>query len=94
MSYQITIKKIEQVKVTRRGEYGVIDKRPWTDQELAEEMSSMYRGKEQFLEKNPLRQVMGYQPNREEVEDKETKVLEQTVESLDLAAVIKAVNGL
>jgi hypothetical protein len=91
MSYKITITKLESIEVTRKGDWCVVDKRPWTEAELGEEVANHYGNKAGFLEKNPLKEVRDYAPSWKGVE---TKVLEQTVENIDLAAVIKAVNGL
>jgi hypothetical protein len=94
MKYKITITKIETKTVTKRGDYTIIDKRPWTDKELSEALSSHYGDKKDFLAKNPLKEVRDYAPSWQGVENEEIEVLKQTVETLDLAAVIKAVNGL
>lgn len=94
MKYKITITKIETKTVTKRGDYTIIDKRPWTDAELSEALSSHYGDRKDFLTKNPLKEVRNYAPSWQGVENEETEVLKQTVETLDLAAVIKAVNGL
>lgn len=96
MKYEITIKKTEEVTRLKKGEWGVVDKRPWTEEELSEQVShSFYRSNpNQFLERNPLKELMGYQPERDTVETVETEILKQTVNNLDLAAVIKAINNL
>lgn len=95
MKYTITITKVEEVPVVKRGAYTIIDRRPWTEQELDNERQYCFgEGKEKWLAKNPLKDVLGYAPDVEVIENKETKVLEQTVESLDIPAVIKAINGL
>jgi hypothetical protein len=91
MKYQITIKKIETKTVTKQGAYTVIDTKPWAAELLDDEV---YGGKEQFLKSNPLKEIRGYAPSYEGIETVETEVLKQTVETLDLAAVIKAINGL
>ncbi len=92
MSYKITITKIEEVKATKEREYRVIDHRPWTQKELDDNVS--YEPVEKFLERTPLKQVMGYAPEVETTKPVETEVLKQTVDELDLAAVIKAINRL
>lgn len=92
MKYQITIKKIETNTVTKRGDYTVIDKKPWDESTLADER--VYGGKEEFLKRCPLKEIMGYAPSWQGVETVETEVLKQTVDELDLPAVIRAVNGL
>jgi hypothetical protein len=90
--YVVTIKEIEDVPHTERGSWTVIDKRPWTTHEMAEE--SGLHNTDRFLKDNPLKEVLGYAPDRETRKIVETELLRQTVETLDLAAVIKAVNGL
>jgi len=97
MSYKITITKIETKKVIKEGEYQVIGERIWTERELDEAKRIKARiglSEEKFLEKNPFKEVRGYAPDFESSEEIEIKVLEQTVENLDLSAVIKAVNGI
>ncbi len=44
--------------------------------------------------KTRIEAIMGYTPEIEKKVVQERKVLEQTVETLDLASVIKAINGL
>ena len=94
MKYKITITKIETVQSTEQGDYTIIDRRPWTKKELDEEKSHAYGDGKTFLEKNPLKEIRGYAPARSIEKAVETEVLKQTVETLDLSAVIRAVNGL
>lgn len=94
MKYKITITKIETVQSTEQGDYTIIDKRPWTEKELDEEKSRAYGDGKSFLEKNPLKEIRGYAPARSVEKAVETKVLKQTIEQLDLPAVIKAINNL
>ena len=94
MKYEITIKKIEPRTITKRGEYTVIDKRPWTEQELNEVNTRIYGSTDDFLSKNQLKEVHGYTPSWEGFELVETELLKQTVDKLDLNEVIRAVNGL
>lgn len=93
MAYKITIEKIETLTVTRQGAWVVIDKRPWNGVELDEKTSYRQGGFEEFLKDNPLKEVMGYAPNISAQETKETVVLEQTVEALNIRAVINAINA-
>lgn len=93
MKFKITITKIEEKTVTKRGEYTIIEKRPWTDEEI-DKAAGAYGDFASFVEKNPLREIRDYAPNWQGIEQVETEVLKQTVETLDLAAVIKAVNGI
>lgn len=93
MSYLITITKIETTTKTENGPWTVIDRRPWTDEELAK-ATPFYGDKGEFLKTNPLKEVQGYAPNREVQSTKDTQIFTQKVEELDLAAVIKAINGI
>ncbi len=94
MKYQIIITRIDTKKTTKRGEYTVIDKVPWTQKELSKASDEIYGTSVNFLNENPLREVRGYAPNYEALESVSTQVLQQEVEDLDLAAVIKAINKL
>ena len=95
MSYEITVKKITEREVVRRGEWRVIDKRPWTDDELQQErISSYYHNEQGVLSRAPLKEVLGYCPDVCVTETVETELLKQTVDDLDLAAVVKAINKL
>lgn len=90
MSYTVTIVKNEQVKSMKQGEWTTVDKRPWTESEM--QASANYWDKS--VDKEPLKEIRGYAPDREVIESKEVQVLRQTIDTLDLAAVIKAINGL
>lgn len=92
MSYKIIITRIEQEKQEKDGEWTVIDNRPWTEKELAE--SARYSREEEFAKTTPLKEIRGYAPPREVIVNVDVKVLEQTVDTLDLAAVIKAINNI
>lgn len=92
MSYKITITKIESKTVTKRGDYTIVDRVPWTEKDIVDERT--YGSRESFLKSNPLKEIRDYAPSWQGVETVEIEVLKQTVEELDLAAVIKAVNGL
>jgi hypothetical protein len=91
--YRITITKVESKQTTRQGAWVVIDERPWTSKELE---GSVYSGQsnQQFLDKNPLKEIKGYAPDVSVTEEREIEVLKQNVEDLDIAAVIKAINKL
>lgn len=92
MPYKIVINRIEKEQVEERGEWRVIDKRPWTAAELSD--AAPFAQTESFAAKNPLKEICGYTPSRTVTREIDVKVLEQTVETLDIAAVIKAINGL
>jgi len=91
MTYEIIIKKREIKPVTKRGEYTTVGKVPWTEDELDQKI---YRGLEEFLKENPSKSVYGYAPDYQSTETTETELLRQTVDELDLPAVIKAINKL
>ncbi len=93
MPYEITIKKIDTKTVTKRGDYSVVDTRPWTTKELADE-SYHREAVAHFLERNPVKEIRDYAPDWQGLETTQTEILKQTVETIDLAAVIKAINGL
>lgn len=90
MKYKIEITKAETKTVTKRGDFTVIEERPWTKEELDEATDHFRKADDQPT----LKQVRGYAPNFQEVINTQVKVLEQTVEDLDLAQVIKAINNL
>lgn len=92
--YKITITKIEEKTVTRKGDWTIVDKRPWTEKELSDALSSHYGSTKDFLDKNPLKEVRDYSPSWQGIESNEIKVLEQTVSEIDLTAVIKAINNI
>jgi len=92
MKYKIVITKIEDKTTRKQGDWTVIEKRPWTEKDFRDESDKVYGSAKDFFEKNPLNSVYGYTPEREVTVQEEVKVLEQTVETLDLAAVIKAIN--
>ena len=91
--YIVTVREVSEITSIERGDYTVIDKRPWTEGELAN--AGFGRSDAPFfLKESPLKEIRGYAPDRETVKTVETELLRQTVETLDLTAVIMAVNGL
>jgi len=90
MSYEIIIKRKETKPVRKRGEHTVIEKVPWTDAEIEKRSENYYNTREM----DPMRLVYGYAPDYDGLETVETELLKQTVDELDLSAVIKAINGL
>jgi hypothetical protein len=94
-AFKITITRVEEKTVTRRGEHKLLEKRPWTQAELSDERGYAFReDRSKFLDGTPLKEIYGYAPSFEATETVEVKLLEQTVEAIDLAAVIKAINNL
>lgn len=94
MPYQITITKIDTATKMKEGAWTTVDRRPWTDEELNEAAGAYGKSKDSLIEKEPLKEVRGYAPNRPAEETTSTVILTQTVEELDLASVIKAINNL
>jgi len=90
--YRIVITKIETRTVKKRGAHEIIEERPWTKEEFSDE--TMYQGPDAFLKSNPLKRVYGYAPSWQGVETEETELLKQTVDELDVQAVIRAVNNI
>lgn len=93
MPFTITITETKLVTTEETGAFCVVDEVPWTEDTI-EDKRKMFQSKEELLAANPLHKIYGYSPKRPITRTVETKVMEQTVEALDLAAVIKAVNGL
>lgn len=92
MKYKITITKIEEVTSTEKGDWREVSSKPWTNEELSDKARGY--NEEDFLKDNPLNKKWGYTPDREVTKSEETQILAQTVDELDVAAVIKAVNGI
>lgn len=90
MSYEIIIKRKEIKEVTKRGEFTMVSKVPWTDEEIAKRSESFYTSRQM----DAMREVKDYAPDWNGIETVETELLKQTVEELDLAAVIRAINKL
>ena len=83
--YKITIEKIETEKITKKGEWGTIEKRPYTKKEM--------EGKYNIEEFNgKLKEFFGYQPEYQTIREKTTLILEQSIKELDLNTVLIAVN--
>lgn len=103
MSYQITIKKIENVTREEPGPYGVIEEL-FISTEGYDELSFDERKKWQPVEMQEgyarakggdyKKQIYGQTPKRPMTREVTATVFEQTVDDLDMAAVIKAVNRL
>ena len=85
--YKITIEKIVTEKVTKQGEYGVIETRPYT----VEEMKNVNNPEDY---KGAIKDVRGYKPSYETLREVKTTILEQTVENIDLNTVLIAINNI
>ena len=85
-TWKITITKVSDKKVIETGQYTVIEKRPYSKEELKDSGDPEYYKKQ-------LKEIRGYTPEREIVIAKEIEIYKQIVENLDLVEVIDAVNG-
>ena len=86
--YTITIEKTETKRKLVQGDWVIIEQRPWTQKEMDEAFG-------QFDPKpHPLKEIRGYPPAREQNVMKTSQVFQQTIEDIDLSAVIMAVNNL
>lgn len=93
--FKITIEEIKTTKVMQDGPWVVIDRIPWTNDELEEKASNAYGARhETLIQKEPLHEIRGYAPQKEVTEKTTTKIFEQTVDDLDMSDVIKAINRL
>jgi hypothetical protein len=88
--YKITILKIVKVKRLEDPKWQVVDERLYTEQEATEASQRIYRD----ISPSETKKVYGYPPPNE-VECEEThECFSQRVDDMNLAEVIKAVNGL
>ena len=85
--YKVTIEKIENITALEKGAWVKVADVPYSkdDMETTFDQQS-YSGK--------TKTVYGYLDDKEVTREKSTKVLEQTVEDLDLVSVIKAINNI
>ena len=86
--YEIIIKKTEIVKQKAGKDWKQTGERPVTKEEVEKSFGSHedYKGK--------MSSVYGYTPEIEKEVEVDREILKQTIEELDLAAVIKAINKL
>jgi len=87
--YRIRIEKIEEIEHEKKGDWVVIEKRPYTQEEV-DAANSTWR--EDEIEPKSLKEVRGYTPSYITAKVTEHEVYRQLVNDLDLAAVILAVN--
>jgi len=94
MSYTVTIKRVEEVTKEEEGKYCVLR------HEYMDELKLSYlpatEQKDWKKEDNGQfsKPVFGYAPTVRKTSQVETKLFEQTVEEIDIASVIVAINGL
>ena len=86
--YEIIIKKTETITKPCGKDWKVIEQRPVTK----EDVENAFGAEESYDGK--MKDVYGYTPGIDKPIEEEREVLRQTVEELDLATVIKAVNNL
>ena len=85
--YKITIEKVTQNKKLVKGDWVIVDQRPYTNADMKDSFSgTSYEGK--------TKSVYGYLEDKEVEVDSTIKVLEQTVDDIDLVSVIKAINNI
>ena len=87
MSYEIIIKETRTFRKIVGGDYTVIDTKEVPRDE------TYYRGSADEP-KTRIAEVRGYTPEIEKTVEETREVLKQTVDTLDLQAVIKAINNL
>ena len=87
--YEIIIKRTETVTKKAGKEWKVIGQRPVTDKD----MSNTYAGLHKSYE-GVLIEEHGYTPEIEKEVEVTEEIYRQSVQNLDLATVVKAVNGI
>lgn len=87
--YEIIIREITETETTTGGKWTVVDKRPFTDEEIAD--ANEHFRKTTMLHE-ALKEVYGYLRDETIVEKQTHEIYRQEMENLDVQAVIKAVN--
>jgi len=96
--YTIIIEKTQQVETVKQGEYGCIKELFISPEEYMRRINSVEDDnelKEYKLLKDEgvyCRKVYGYLPPQKIITQASTRILQQTVEDIDLPQVIKAIN--
>ena len=93
MKYNIIITKVETKPVMETGPWAVVGTRPWKEEDFRD-ATPHYGDMKELLARNPLVEIRGYAPDRMVQQETTSIVFKQSVAELDLAAVIKAVNGI
>jgi hypothetical protein len=88
MAFEIVISETKTETKAERTEWQVVDKRPYTKEEL-NDVSEYSKP-----DKGALKPIYGHPPARQVEVEVNREILKQRVETLDLAKVIQAVNGL
>lgn len=92
--FKVVITRVEEKKTTKNGGYTVMD----TEYISREEYNGLVhdeKRKWELIESGQYRhEIFGYPPEQQVTALSETKCYEQTVEAMDLIAVIRAVNGI
>lgn len=93
--FEITIIEKTTVKRTGGKEWKVVDKRPYTTKEIDDDVYGRAEIKRE-LEKGivPIKEVMGYTPEKEVEEVVTREVFKQTIEQISLNEIIKAINNI
>ena len=96
--FKITIEEIQEVTTMKHGNYCVIGERLYTAAEINEfENYLKPKDSEDIAKQNtnyPIKKEYGYPPKIETTETTNVKMYEQVVDSLNIQAVITAVNAI
>jgi len=90
--YEIKIKRVTIVKKTVEGNWTIVDKRPYTQEEYNKACEPFQNLPDST--KELIKEVHGYAPPTEKEVSTETLILHQFVEDLDINSVIIAINKL
>jgi len=83
--FTITITETKTVGALKGNEWLIVEKRPYTPDELKETGDPEYYKKQ-------LKDIRGYSPVVTETVTKDIEILKQTIKDIDLVSVIKAIN--
>ena len=105
--FKITIEETTSVTKMKRGQYGVVEERLYSGEEIAKAMNpsflvNMQSRDEQSADRKeidsqtttfPIKRIYDYQPETPTTVEVSTKIYEQTVDALNIQKVITAVNS-
>lgn len=94
MSYTVTIKRVEEVTKEEEGKYCVLRYEYLGLDEMLALPPSEHKDWKKEDNGQYSKPVYGYAPAVKKTSQVETKLFEQTVEEIDVASVIVAINGL